>query len=303
MSKFGIVALIGRPNVGKSTLLNSIMDTKVAITSPQPQTTRFPIEAVYEDDNGQIIFKDTPGIFHKVESQVGKKINAASENAMKGEIDLVLYICDKTRARGEEENKLIGLLRQIQKPKILVINKIDVKEPDRTAEYEIFRDEFDDEVQISGLKQTHLKTLLTKIYSFLPEGKPQVDIKDMVYPIMNMTSKLFLEEIIREKVFLNMREELPHTVIVKVTNIEEKSYSVPTYVGTSQEKPQQTMLVITAKILTTADRYKIMLIGKGGRKIKEIGYEARKEIEIMTNKKVYLDLAVETDEGWPEKFL
>lgn len=297
MSKFGIVALIGRPNVGKSTLLNSIMGTKVAITSPQPQTTRFPIEAVYEDDNGQIIFKDTPGIFHKVESQVGKKINAASENAMKGEIDLVLYICDKTRERGEEENKLIGLLRQIQKPKILVINKIDVKEPDHTAEYEIFRDEFNDEVQISGLKETHLKTLLTKIYSYLPEGEPQVDTKDMVYPIMNMDSKLFLEEIIREKVFLNMREELPHTVIVKVVSIEEKPHIDKATKATSD------MLIITAKVLTTDDRYKIMLIGRAGQKIKEIGYEARKEIEIMTNKKVYLDLTVETDESWPDKFL
>lgn len=289
MSKFGTAALAGRPNTGKSTLLNSLMGTKVAITSPQPQTTRFPIEAVYEDERGQIIFKDTPGIFHKVQSQVGKKINESAQQALKADADLVLYLCDKTRERGEEENKLIGILRQINKPKILVINKIDVKNPDHTAEYEIFRDEFDDEVLVSGLKETHLKTLLEKIFRFLPEGKPQVDKTNMPYPVLNLDSRIFLEEAIREKVFLNTREELPHTVTVKVTSIEEKN--------------NNSLLVITAKILTTDDRYKIMLIGKNGRTIKEIGYQARKELEIMTNKKVYLDLTVETDKNWPDKYL
>lgn len=302
MIKSGTVALVGRPNVGKSTLLNSLLGTKVAITSPQPQTTRFAIQAVFEDERGQIIFLDTPGIFHKVESFVGKKINEAALASMTQDFAVLLYIVDKTRERGEEENKLIGILRQIDKPKILVINKIDVNKPDHTAEYEIFRDEFSDQVEISALKQTHLKTLLAKIFSFLPEGKPQIDTKNLVYPVLNMSSKLFLEEIIREKVFLNMREEVPHTVTVKVTKIEEKPFGVSQN-ETSHGKPQQTMLVITAKILTTNDRYKIMLIGRNGQKIKEIGYEARKEIETMTNKKVYLDLMVETDPHWPEKYL
>lgn len=289
MAKSGTVLLVGRPNVGKSTLLNNLLHTKVSITSPSPQTTRSSVRAVYEDDDGQIVFVDTPGIFHKVENLVAKKVNAQALDAIGNEANLILYIVDRTRARGEEENKVIGLLRNINVPKILVINKIDVQKPNHYAEYDIFADEFDRKVEISALKETHLKKLIDIIFSYLPEGKPQISTENLVYPVLNMDSKKFIEENIREKILLMTRDEVPYTSTVVVESVEERE--------------ALNLLVIKAKILTTNDRYKKMLIGKEGRRIKEIGSYARKELELMSNKKVFLDLKVETDEHWVEKYL
>lgn len=281
--------LVGRPNVGKSTLLNNLLQTKVSITSPQPQTTRFPIQGLFEDERGQIIFFDTPGIFARVPNIVARKVNKASEESLKEEADLILYIVDRTRSRGEEENKIIGMLRKIEVPKILVMNKIDVKKPNHYAEYDIFLDEFTEKIDISAEKGTNLKHLLNRIFSYLPEREPLINSKNLVYPVLNISSRQFLEDIIREKVFLNVRDELPHTIAVKVENIEDKE--------------AQNLLVITAKILTTDDRYRMMIIGKGAKMIKEIGSMARKELELMSNKKVYLDLKVETDPHWPQELL
>ena len=122
--KSGIVSLIGRPNVGKSTLLNHILGHKVSITSPKPQTTRFNLQAVYEDERGQVIFVDTPGIFGKVDDQLGTRINASAENSLKERVDLVIYMIDHTRERDFEENKVLGIVRKATCPKILIINKI-----------------------------------------------------------------------------------------------------------------------------------------------------------------------------------
>ena len=124
--KSGYVVIIGRPNSGKSTLLNNLLGQKVSITSPKPQTTRFPVQAVYEDERGQIIFIDTPGIFARVEDPVAKKINPLAETTLKEGVDVVIYLVDHTRDRDIEENKILGLVRQIDKPKILTINKIDI---------------------------------------------------------------------------------------------------------------------------------------------------------------------------------
>lgn len=281
--------LIGRPNVGKSTLLNNLLHTKVSITSPQPQTTRSSVRAVYEDDRGQIVFVDTPGIFHKVENIVARKVNAQALDAIGNTANLILYIVDRTRSRGEEENRIIGLLRNIRIPKLLVVNKIDVSKPNHYAEYDIFTDEFDQKLEISALKETHLKKLVDTIFSYLPQGKPQISTEKLVYPVLNLDSKKFIEEIIREKILLMTFDEIPHTATVQVETVEEREAI--------------NLLVIQAKILTTNDRYKKMLIGAGGKKIKEIGSYARKELELMSNKKVFLELRVETDEHWPEKYL
>ncbi|MBI3385014.1 GTPase Era [Candidatus Gottesmanbacteria bacterium] len=288
MTKVGTVLLVGRPNVGKSSLLNNLLHTKVSITSPQPQTTRLVIRGLYEDERGQIIFLDTPGIFHKVESLVAKRVNETALKSINEGADLILYIVDRTRAHGEEENKIIGILRKIDTPKILVINKIDVLKPNHYAEYEIFADEFDAKVEISAIKETNLKKLLDMVFSYLPEGKIE-DRKDLVYPVLNIDSKKFLAEIIREKVLLRTFDEIPHMATVEISDISEKT--------------EPNMLIIKGKILTTDDRYKKILIGKGGQKIKEIGSMARKEIELMSNKKVFLDLQVETDPHWMEKYL
>ncbi len=288
MAKVGTVLLVGRPNVGKSSLLNNLLHTKVSITSPQPQTTRLVIRGLYEDERGQIIFMDTPGIFHKVESLVAKRVNETALKSINEGADLILYIVDRTRAHGAEENKIIGILRNIDTPKILVVNKIDVLKPNHYAEYEIFGNEFNEKVEISATRETNLKRLLEVIFSYLPEGKLE-DRKDLVYPVLNIDSKKFLAEIIREKVLLRTFDEIPHMATVEITEISEKS--------------EPNMLIIKGKILTTDDRYKKILIGRGGQKIKEIGSMARKEIELMSNKKVYLDLQVETDPHWMEKYL
>lgn len=283
--KTGVVALIGRPNVGKSTLLNNILGQKVAITSPKPQTTRFSIQAVYEDARGQIIFVDTPGIFGKVQDPLAKRINARAEESISGGVDLVLYMVDHTREKDFEENKALGIVRKVQAPKILVINKTDVKRPTHIVQYKFMEDEFDRTVMISALEHKNLNILLDTIFEYLPEGKPQIDTATLAQPGLNIDSRIFISEIIREKAFLFLRKEVPYTLATVVDDVVERDN------GT---------VYIKARILTSADRYKAMIIGKAGVMIKEISQAARKELETATSKKVYLELTVETDPHWIE---
>lgn len=281
--KSGIVALVGRPNVGKSTLLNTLLGQKVSITSPKPQTTRFPIQAVYEEERGQIIFVDTPGIFTKVKDQVAARINLRTEETIEKGIDVIVYMVDHTRERAEEESRVLGMVRKLHIPKILVVNKVDVKTPTHIVQYRFMEDEFDEVVEISALENKHIPILLDKIFDRLPEGSAIIDTKDMVQPGLNLDSKMFISEIIREKAFLNLRREVPYAIAAVVDEIEERDNGV-TY--------------IKARLLTSADRYKGMIIGTNGEMIKEISMAARKELEVASNKKVYLELTVETDEHW-----
>ncbi len=291
--KQGKILLIGRPNVGKSTFLNNLIGTKVAITSPKPQTTRFPIKALYESEQGQIIFIDTPGIFGKAEDKLSKRINQNTFQALHEEIDLVIYMVDHTRKRDFEEGKVLGIVRKIEKPKILVINKIDDDEKTYLPQYKFLEDEFKDVFLISGLNQTHVKPLMKRVFEFLPEKKENEKgvlseaQQKGVYPLLNVDSYVFIAELIREKVFLMMGEEIPYTTTAVVDDIVTRDNGV---------------LLIKARILTTQDRYKRMLIGTGGRKIKEIGSYARKEIALATNKKIFLELKVETDAHWQETY-
>lgn len=299
--KTGKVLLIGRPNVGKSTFLNNLIGQKVAITSPKPQTTRFPIRALYEDERGKIVFVDTPGIFGKAKDFLAKKINEKTFQAINEEVDLVLYMIDHTRRRDFEEAKVIGIVRKINKPKILVINKIDLQDKTYLPQYKFLEDEISDVYQISAIKKLHMKPLIQKIFDLIPEEKPprlsksstkaeprglsEAEIEKRVYPLLNIDSKTFVAELIREKVFLMMGEEIPYTTTAVVDKIAERKNGV---------------MYIKARILTTNDRYRKMLIGAKARKIKEIGSYARKEIALATGKKVYLDLTVETDPHWQE---
>ena len=284
--KSGIVALIGRPNVGKSTLLNHILGHKVSITSPKPQTTRFNLQAVYEDERGQIIFVDTPGIFGKVDDQLGKKINASAEESLKEGVDVLLYMIDHTRERDFEENKVLGIVRKSLAPKkILVINKIDVKTPTHIVQYKFLEDEFDAVIEISAFEHKNIPTLLDTIFDYLKDGEQIVDRATLAQPALNLDSKTFLAECIREKAFLFLRKEVPYTLTTVVDETVERAN------GT---------LYIRARILTSADRYKVMIIGKNGSMIKEISMAARKELETATNKKVFLELTVEADPHWME---
>lgn len=286
--KCGYVAIIGRPNSGKSTLLNNILGQKVSITSPKPQTTRFAIQAVFEDERGQIIFIDTPGIFAKVEDPVSAKINPSAERTLKEGVDVIVYLIDHTRDRDIEENKTLGLVRQIDKPKILAINKIDIEKPSFLPHYKFMEEEFNKTLQISALFRSNLNYLLDAIFEYLPEGERLVDNKDRPTPVLNIDSKSFLAEIVREKAYLFLRKEVPYTLTTTVDEITEKENS---------------LVYIKARIITSDDKYKKMIIGEKGRMVKEIGMAARKELETATNKKVYLDLTVETDPHWSEQLI
>ncbi|MEK7188411.1 MAG: GTPase Era, partial [Patescibacteria group bacterium] len=288
--KTGTVALIGRPNVGKSTLVNNLVGHKVAITSPKPQTTQFPIYAVLElpphsifqgqalKNGAQIVFVDTPGIFAKAPR---KDINLEAERVLKEQIDIVLYIIDHTRKRGIEENRVLGILRKIQKPKILVINKIDKEKPSFRSDYLFMEDEFDSVVEVSALKNKNLPILLSEILRYLHEGEKIVVREDMPTPAMNLDSKLYIAENIREKAFLVLRDELPYSVRVVVDEVIKRDNGI---------------FYIKARLLTNKERYKKMIIGAGGARIKIIGSMARKELELATGQKVYLDLKVEAEE-------
>lgn len=281
--KNGVILLVGRPNVGKSTFLNNLIGQKVAITSPKPQTTRFPIKALYQEKRGKIIFVDTPGIMKKTEDRLSQNINKKTLQILNDEIDLVIYMVDHTRKRDYEEGRVLGLVRQINKPKILVVNKIDIKKPSYLAQYKFLEEEFSYVFQISALKKIHLKPLVDKIFTLLPSKKISDLPENLIYPLLNIDAKTFVAELIREKIFLMMGEEIPYTTTVIVDEISERNNKL-TY--------------IKARILTSNDRYKKMLIGKKGQKIKEIGSYARKEIALAVNKKIYLDLTVETDPHW-----
>lgn len=266
--KSGVVAVVGRTNAGKSTLLNAILKQKVSITSPKPKTTRFSIQAVYEDNRGQIVFVDTPGNITTIEKA-----------------DVVLYIIDHTRERGKEENNMLGVVRKVKVPKILVINKIDIKNPTYIVQYKFLEDEFDKIVEISALNHKNLNVLLKAIFDALPEGEKKIDTSTLVQPALNMDSRTFLSEIIREKAFLFLRREVPYSLSVTVEEVTERTN------GT---------VFIKAIIKTSADRYKAMIIGRNGKMIKEISQASRKELETATGKKIFLELTVETDSHWAD---
>lgn len=290
--KIGRVVLVGRPNTGKSSLLNAIMSQKVAITSPLPQTTRKNSRVVYSDDRGQIIFSDTPGIIAKVDDLIGKRINQEAPKEL-NQADVILCLVDISRPKNEEENKVIGLVRKSPVKKILVYNKIDaaIGPKDHLPEYNYLEDEFDKVIGVSALKDKNVKGLINLIFELLPEKinketEYNIGIMDNGNkPKMGMNSKEYVQEIIREKAYLFLREEVPYSVDVRVDQITDK----------------RKLLVIKAAILTTAERYKKMIIGRGGKKIKEIGYNARKELELMTGRKIFLELIVEVDKHWPER--
>ncbi len=284
--KVGFVALVGRSNTGKSTLLNALVGSKIAITTPKPQTTRQAIQGVYHSNEGQIIFVDTPGVFRKRRDALTNRMNQAARGALEG-VDLVLYVVDPTRAIGEEEEDIMDLVRDVKSQKILVINKIDEPRPKYIEDYRALSSDFAVTVEISALKGTHLKTLTKEVFSRLPEG-------EAVYPehqITNLDNKTWYSELIREKLFMALHQEVPYTVAVEIDEIEKR----PTKRGGKE------MLYIKARILTDSDQHKRMIIGAGGQKIRDVGTATRKELEHIQGEPVFLDLEVVTDPHWPER--
>lgn len=280
--KSGFVALVGRSNVGKSTLLNTLVGTKIAGTSFKPQMTRHIIHGVMNYDGTQAIFVDMPGIFKHKKSSLSAKLLGTVKEAIK-DIDILIYVVDPTREIGDEEKSAFGMVRHMDLPKILIINKSDLPKNEKKyqTDYEKMGEEFDFVFNLSALKASHIAPLKEKVAELLPEG-------EQMYPdwqLTNVNKEFFVAEIIREKVFSVLDKELPYSVTVEVEEIAEK----------------EDITIIKAKILTNQTRYKKMIIGKNGAKIKEIGQMARRELEQSANKKIFLDLEVEVDTHWVER--
>ncbi len=279
--------MIGRSNVGKSTLLNALVGTKVAITTPKPQTTRQPIQGIVHDPRGQIVFVDTPGVFERARDTLTRALNARARESLRG-VDLVLYVVDPTRSIGNEEHMVQRMLAAVKKPKILVVNKIDARDPVALEEFRMMQSAFDGYVEVSALRHRNLKDLLAQSFALLKPGEP-------FYPefqFSNMEHRMWVSELIREKIFIQMGEEVPYATAVEIEEYEERPQRDPS-------KPPT--LYMKANILTTNPQYKKMIIGAGGRKIKEIGANARRELEAVLQKNIYLDIEVVVDADWPAR--
>jgi len=282
--KSGFAVLIGRSNVGKSTLLNSLVGTKVAITTPKPQTTRVPLQGVVHDPRGQIVFVDTPGVMQKAKDELTKKLLASVKESLR-DIDVILYVVDPTREIGNEERQTLKMIEHIDKPKLLIINKVDERSAQRNIDFyrDLFDEHFDAVIELSALQGTNLDLLKNWIFDNLPEGEAYYGPTE----ISNLGQKERIAELIREKLFLRLREEVPYSVHVVVHEIEERKNGV---------------IYIRADVLTSQERYKRMIIGQGARGIKEISQSTRNELEAVTGKKIYLELNVEIDTHWVERF-
>jgi len=281
--KSGFVTLIGRSNVGKSTLLNSLVGSKVAIVTPKPQTTRKPVRGILHDERGQIVFVDTPGLFLGKKDILSKTLNEFARQQLEG-IDLILYVVDPARPTGEEEEGIQRMLRAQNIPIVLVINKSDLPKSEKRALQELKQVDVGQKatIEISALKRKDLNRLKDLMFNELEEGEP-------FYPemqITDMSHKEWLEELIREKAFFRLHQELPYSVAVSVEEIEQR------------ENDQS---YIRATIWTTHDRYKRMIIGANGSMLKQIGIDVRKELESVSDQRVYLELHVKTDPKWPQR--
>jgi GTP-binding protein Era len=280
--KNGLTVIVGRSNVGKSTLLNALVGSKVAIVTPKPQTTRHVIHGVRNDDRGQIVFADTPGIFKQVPDRLTAKLNEKARDSLEG-IDAVLYVVDPTRHVGEEDKLIRAMVLKSGKPTILVINKSDGRGEFRD-EFLSWKDDFPTVFEISARDGKGLGPLISAIYDILPEGQEPLYPPDQ---LSNMGNRFWLAEIIREKAFMEVSGEIPYGINVEVESVEERPDG---------------LIYIKAMLITSTRRHKTMLIGSGARKIKAIGQAARKEIEAVTGKRIYLDLEVAVDERWTERF-
>ena len=282
--KSGFAALIGRPNVGKSTLMNCLIGQKIAITSKKPQTTRNRIQTVYTTKEGQIVFVDTPGI-HKAKNKLGDYMVHVAEKSFQ-DVDVILWLVEPTDYIGAGERHIIEQLKKVSTPIILVINKIDTVKKEQLLGYiDVYRKELDfaEVVPVSALKADNTQVLIEQILKYLPYGEAFYD-EDT---ITDQPTRQIVAELIREKVLRNVDEEIPHGVAV---TIEAMKYD-------------KKLVEIDATIICERDSHKGIIIGKGGSMLKKIGTLARPEIEDLLEKHVNLRLWVKVKKGWRDSDL
>jgi GTPase len=278
----GFVSLIGRPNCGKSTLINTIVKEKIAITSSKPQTTRNLIQGIYNEEDVQIVFVDTPGI-HKPVHKLGNKLNAEAYYSMR-DVDVVIYMISGDEELGSGDQFIINLLKQINVPVILAINKIDnLKNEDILKKIDEFKDlyDFSEIVPISALKDDNVDRLIEVLKKYLPDN-----VRYFPFDEVTSSSKEFrITETVREKIFELTKDEVPYSIAVTLTDYEEKENIINIYVD----------------IIVDREQLKKIIVGKKGSMLKEIGINSRIDLEKQLGKQVYLELYVKTLKNWRDK--
>ena len=281
--KSGFVAIVGRPNVGKSTFMNYVLGQKIAIMSDKAQTTRNKIQGVYTNQDCQIVFLDTPGI-HKPKHELGNFMVESAYSALK-EVDAVLFMVNAAEKRGPGDDFIIEKLKKIKTPVFLVLNKIDLISPDELLDrVESYQETipFAGIIPISVLQGNNVQELMTTLTNHLPEG-PQYYPSDQ---ITDHPEYFVVSELIREKILHLTKEEIPHSVAVTVDKMQKDEFDkVHVYANIIVERPTQ----------------KGIILGKGGKLLKEIGVRARKDIEQLLGNKVYLELWVKVEKDWRKK--
>lgn len=281
--KSGFVAIVGRPNVGKSTFMNYVLGQKIAIMSDKAQTTRNKIQGVYTKDNAQIVFLDTPGI-HKPKHELGEFMVKSAYSALK-EVDAVLFMVNVSEKRGPGDDFIIEKLKGIKTPIFLVLNKIDLVTPEVLLErVESYKDalDFAGVFPISVLQGNNVNELMEALINALPEG-PQY------YPADQITDHpeyFVVSELIREKILQLTQEEIPHSVAVTVDKMQKDEFD---------------KVHVYANIIVERKSQKGIIIGKGGRLLKEIGTRARRDIQQLLGNKVYLELWVKVEKDWRKR--
>ncbi len=280
-NKSGFVTVIGRPNVGKSTLINKIIGEKINIVTNKPQTTRNKLRAIYTEDRGQIVFVDTPG-FHKAKDELDRYMLSQIYDSLKG-IDLIIFVLDASFKFGKGDQYIYRQIKQSGIPFIVALNKIDKVQKKklltRVKDYQKHVDK--DIVPISARQEKNLDNLLTEAFTYLPEG-PQYYPQDM---LTDQQERFVIAELIREKIFILTRQEIPYGVAVLIEEMKDRD---------------EGKLFVRANIYVEQKSHKGILIGKNGSMLKNIGRKARMDIEKLLNCEIYLDLWVKVQKDWRE---
>lgn len=276
--KAGFVALIGKPNVGKSTLLNALLSHKVAITTPKPQTTRDNIRGILTLEDAQIIFIDTPGI-HKSRQKLSETMVQRAYDTI-GDVDVVLLLVDASKPWNKGDSIIAESIKNIDKPKFLILNKIDKLTKQELIEYleQVDQEMFDEIIPVSSLKNNNTQELINTILGYLHEDV-QYYPADMIsdYP-----ESFMISEIIREKILMNTEEEVPHSIAVQIEEITRKP----------------NVIYIRAAIVAEKQSQKAIIIGKKGQMLKQISTYAREDLEKQLGSKVFLEVFVKVEEDW-----
>ena len=278
----GFVSLIGRPNTGKSTLINALVGYKIAITSNKAQTKRNNIQGIYNDEDAQIVFVDTPGI-HKPKDKLGQRLNDDAYFSI-DDVDIILFLIDVTMPFGKGDNFVLDRIKEANKPVFLILNKVDKINNEKLIELiNKYKDlyDFKEIIPISALKEKNLKELIKTLKEYLPDKVKYFPDSDLT----NTTKEFRVSELIREKVLRLTHDEVPHAITCVVEKFDEKKDKA----------------IINATIIVERDSLKSIIIGKKGSMLKEIGTKARHDIEDMLGKKVYLELFVKTIKNWRDK--